>query len=141
MATDKRFKRLARRVYPLAGFVGGHDDPRHRNGASPIDHAHDNDAESEGRKEMERETGFEPATACLEGRNSTTELLPLTIYNCTKKFARGSNGALGWDSPTADSHAGGDSYAVVQISPPSFPRNQEYTNLNPLSPSPYSIVQ
>src|SRR5579859_3161222 len=23
-----------------------------------------------------RETGFEPATACLEGRNSTTELLP-----------------------------------------------------------------
>ena len=27
---------------------------------------------------MERETGFEPATACLEGRNSTAELLPLT---------------------------------------------------------------
>jgi hypothetical protein len=26
---------------------------------------------------MERETGLEPATACLEGRNSTTELLPL----------------------------------------------------------------
>src|SRR5438477_8903480 len=25
----------------------------------------------------ERETGLEPATACLEGRNSTTELLPL----------------------------------------------------------------
>jgi hypothetical protein len=25
---------------------------------------------------MERETGFEPATACLEGRNSTAELLP-----------------------------------------------------------------
>jgi hypothetical protein len=25
---------------------------------------------------VERETGFEPATACLEGRNSTTELLP-----------------------------------------------------------------
>ena len=25
---------------------------------------------------MERETGFEPATACLEGRGSTTELLP-----------------------------------------------------------------
>ena len=25
---------------------------------------------------MERETGLEPATACLEGRNSTTELLP-----------------------------------------------------------------
>src|SRR5690348_362802 len=24
----------------------------------------------------ERETGLEPATACLEGRNSTTELLP-----------------------------------------------------------------
>ncbi len=29
---------------------------------------------------MERETGFEPATACLEGRNSTTELLPL-VYS------------------------------------------------------------
>ena len=27
-------------------------------------------------KSVERETGFEPATACLEGRNSTTELLP-----------------------------------------------------------------
>ena len=25
---------------------------------------------------VERETGFEPATPCLEGRNSTTELLP-----------------------------------------------------------------
>ena len=25
---------------------------------------------------LERETGLEPATACLEGRNSTTELLP-----------------------------------------------------------------
>ena len=25
---------------------------------------------------VERETGLEPATACLEGRNSTTELLP-----------------------------------------------------------------
>ena len=33
--------------------------------------------EESGRKRMmERETGFEPATACLEGRNSTTELLP-----------------------------------------------------------------
>ncbi len=29
---------------------------------------------------MERETGLEPATACLEGRNSTTELLPLILY-------------------------------------------------------------
>jgi hypothetical protein len=27
---------------------------------------------------LERETGLEPATACLEGRNSTTELLPLS---------------------------------------------------------------
>ncbi len=27
--------------------------------------------------QLERETGFEPATACLEGRNSTAELLPL----------------------------------------------------------------
>ena len=28
------------------------------------------------RGNLERETGFEPATACLEGRGSTTELLP-----------------------------------------------------------------
>ena len=28
----------------------------------------------------ERETGLEPATACLEGRNSTTELLPLINF-------------------------------------------------------------
>ena len=27
--------------------------------------------------DMERETGLEPATTCLEGRDSTTELLPL----------------------------------------------------------------
>ena len=26
---------------------------------------------------LERETGFEPATPCLEGRHSTAELLPL----------------------------------------------------------------
>ncbi len=31
---------------------------------------------------VERETGLEPATACLEGRNSTTELLP---HKLTKK--------------------------------------------------------
>ena len=29
---------------------------------------------------LERETGLEPATACLEGRNSTTELLPLIDF-------------------------------------------------------------
>ena len=29
-----------------------------------------------GFQAMERETGLEPATPCLEGRNSTTELLP-----------------------------------------------------------------
>ena len=29
---------------------------------------------------MERETGLEPATTCLEGRNSTTELLPQKHY-------------------------------------------------------------
>ena len=30
-------------------------------------------------RKVERETGFEPATPCLEGRNSTAELLPLEI--------------------------------------------------------------
>ena len=33
---------------------------------------------------MERETGFEPATACLEGRNSTTELLPHLASKCSQ---------------------------------------------------------
>ena len=32
---------------------------------------------------LERETGFEPATACLEGRNSTAELLPLSVLILT----------------------------------------------------------
>ena len=27
-------------------------------------------------KKLERETGIEPATACLEGKSSTAELLP-----------------------------------------------------------------
>ncbi len=31
---------------------------------------------------MERETGIEPATTCLEGKSSTTELLPL--YETTR---------------------------------------------------------
>ncbi len=31
---------------------------------------------------MERETGFEPATTCLEGRHSTTELLPQSYDSC-----------------------------------------------------------
>ena len=44
----QQIERLACRVYPLARFVGGHGDPRHRGGASPIDHAHDDDAESVG---------------------------------------------------------------------------------------------
>ena len=29
---------------------------------------------------LERETGIEPATLCLEGRCSTTELLPLALH-------------------------------------------------------------
>ncbi len=31
-------------------------------------------------KRVERETGFEPATPCLEGRNSSTELLPQSEF-------------------------------------------------------------
>ena len=34
---------------------------------------------------LERETGFEPATPCLEGRNSTAELLPL-LYSLSIIF-------------------------------------------------------
>ena len=47
MATDKRL-RLGGVVYPLAGLVGGHDDPLHGDGASPIDHAHDDGAKAVG---------------------------------------------------------------------------------------------
>ncbi len=38
---------------------------------------------------MERETGFEPATPCLEGRNSTAELLPqlaASVAKSSQKF-------------------------------------------------------
>src|SRR3954463_3516917 len=43
-------------------------------------------------EELERETGFEPATAGLENRNSSTELLPLaslhvTTRDCSKAMA------------------------------------------------------
>ncbi len=40
---------------------------------------------------VERETGLEPATACLEGRNSTTELLPhaITQIRCAYIFRSG----------------------------------------------------
>ena len=37
---------------------------------------------------VERETGFEPATPCLEGRHSTAELLPLVIQDTHAPMAR-----------------------------------------------------
>ena len=37
---------------------------------------------------LERETGFEPATPCLEGRHSTAELLPLAIQDTHAPMAR-----------------------------------------------------
>ncbi len=37
---------------------------------------------------LERETGFEPATPCLEGRHSTAELLPLVIQDTHAPMAR-----------------------------------------------------
>ncbi len=43
---------------------------------------------------MERETGFEPATACLEGRDSTAELLPLASVDIVALQAR-----VGADAP------------------------------------------
>jgi hypothetical protein len=38
---------------------------------------------------LERETGFEPATPCLEGRNSTTELLPRNRTYSTRNLTVG----------------------------------------------------
>ncbi len=35
---------------------------------------------------MERETGLEPVTTCLEGRGSSTELLPLNQSYFTSKY-------------------------------------------------------
>ena len=46
-------------------------------------------AGSDGERGLERETGFEPATACLEGRNSTTELLPLTLTRIRRRSGDG----------------------------------------------------
>jgi hypothetical protein len=37
---------------------------------------------------VERETGIEPATTCLEGRSSTTELLPRTCPQMGTPIAR-----------------------------------------------------
>jgi hypothetical protein len=43
----------------------------------------------EFRSWVERETGLEPATPCLEGRNSTTELLPRDPTYFTPNLAVG----------------------------------------------------
>ena len=50
---------------------------------------------------MERETGFEPATACLEGRGSTAELLPHRgeILEGCGGWGQG-KALVGWDSDT-----------------------------------------
>ena len=45
ITTDKRLAARRRVLYPLARFVGGHDVPRRREGASPTDRAHDDDAQ------------------------------------------------------------------------------------------------
>ncbi len=47
---------------------------------------------------MERETGLEPATACLEGRNSTTELLPHGVQRdlCLLVGVRGLEPRTSW---------------------------------------------
>ena len=38
---------------------------------------------------MERETGFEPATPCLEGRHSTTEFTPAFVNFIVTVTGRG----------------------------------------------------
>ena len=43
--------------------------------------------------QLERETGIGPATNSLEGCDSTTELLPRSIY-CRRYLRGGSNGGL-----------------------------------------------
>ena len=47
---------------------------------------------------MERETRFELATTCLEGRYSTTELLPLTFKYYVKKGAKASCALMNLDT-------------------------------------------
>ena len=46
--------------------------------------------------EVEREMGFEPTTACLEGRNSTTELLPLGNEHTNTRSCSSTFVLLGW---------------------------------------------
>ena len=63
MATGKRIERLDRRVYSLARFVGGHGNPRDGDGASPINHARDDDAQPVGERRRvygEREAAGRP---------------------------------------------------------------------------------
>src|ERR1700675_766066 len=70
-------------------------------------------ARSEARKEMERETGFEPATSTLARSHSTTELFPLagTTYRTTRlgrlqpTVALGS-GSVCCDGPSEDARLG-----------------------------------
>ena len=47
---------------------------------------------------VERETRFELATTCLEGRYSTTELLPLTFKYYVKKGAKASCALMNLDT-------------------------------------------
>jgi hypothetical protein len=49
-------------------------------------------------KEMERETGIEPATNGLEGRDSTIELLPPAIIDFTGSGRAGATGQAATES-------------------------------------------
>ena len=57
-----------------AGIFGGDQDRKKKSDQQLITQLY----QQIGHLKVERETGLEPATTCLEGRDSTTELLPLS---------------------------------------------------------------
>src|SRR5579862_7870441 len=58
-------------------------------------------------QKLERGTGFEPATICLEGRDSTTELPPLILPCQTQDLSRGFLEARPTNSSTATIESSG----------------------------------
>ena len=55
------------------------EHPQHLGAKEPLDVLGVEPGKRVEGKQMERETGIEPATNGLEGRDSTTELLPLEV--------------------------------------------------------------
>jgi hypothetical protein len=78
---------------------------------------------------VERETGLEPATACLEGRNSTTELLPLNILKDRRHGNKGMVGVRGLEPRTSWSQTMRATNCATPRDASSSTRTQEQYNI------------